>query len=257
MHHFYGNPLSIFLPLMQMDEFDMTATLQQWMRDDFINEHHITHIRMLGSFKSYVESLVDIDPKKALHLLEDDNYLITEIIPSLLSDIKIYQEQFKMGFNLLLLLQKQFPSFSSVHKSKLMLLLEVLEAKDGLAENTDMVRKLVSFVRKIDTEHVGKLLKDLRQLFSEYENVNKSFLGQVTVWDKRYEDLMKADDKYITRMDKKSKLLEGMVLENEQTRHTETARKVQDQALEHLKRKGTEASKIAMDIADWCDKTLG
>ncbi|KAI7896366.1 origin recognition complex subunit 3 N-terminus-domain-containing protein [Mucor mucedo] len=257
MHHFYGNPLSIFLPLLQMDEFDMTATLQQWIRNDFINEHHITHIRMLGSFKNYVESLADTDPKKALQLLEDDDFLITEVVPSLLCDIKIYQEQFKMGFNLLLLLQKQFPSFSSVNKSKLMLLLEVLEAKDGLSENTDMVRRLVSFVRKIDTEHVGRLLKELRHLFSEYENVNESFLEQLAVWDKRYEGLMEADDNYNTRMDRKSKLLEGMVLENEQRRHTETARKVQDQALEHLKRKGTEASKIAMDIADWCDKTLG
>lgn len=257
MHHFYGNPLSIFLPLLRMDEFDMTATLQQWMRKDLINEHHITHIRMLGSFRNYIESLAETDPKKALQLLEDDDYLITETIPSLLCDIKIYQQQFKMGFNLLVLLQGQFPSFSSLHKSKLMLLLEVLEAKDGLAENTDMVRKLVSFVRKIDTEHVGKLLKEMRQLFSEYPDVNRSFLEQLTIWDTRYEQLMEADDEYSARMNRKAKLLEGMVLENEKSRHTETARKVQDQALAHLKRKGTEASKIAMDIADWCDKTLG
>lgn len=257
MHHFYGNPLSIFLPLLRMDEFDMTVTLQQWIRNDFINEHHITHVRMLGSFRNYIESLAETYPKKALQLLEDDDYLITETIPSLLCDIKIYQQQFKMGFNLLILLQKQFPSFSSVNKSKLMLLLEVLESKDGLAENTDMVRKLVSFLRKIDTEHIGKLLKELRQLFSEYEHVNQSFLEQLTIWDKRYGQLMEADDQYNAKMNKKSKLLEGMVLENEKSRHTETARKVQDQSLAHLKRKGTEASKIAMDIADWCNKTLG
>ncbi|GAA5803291.1 hypothetical protein HPULCUR_008770 [Helicostylum pulchrum] len=257
MHHFYGNPLSIFLPLLQMDEFDMTATLQQWMRSELISEHHITHIRMLGSFKSYIESLVETDPKKALQLLEDDDYLIIEVIPSLLCDIKIYQKQFKMGFNLLVLLQTQFPSFSSLHKSRLMLLLEVLESKDGLGDNIDMVRKLVSFVRKIDTEHVGKLLKEIRQLLQDYDDVNNSFLDQVSIWDKRYEQLMEADGAYNARMNKKAKKLEGMVLENEGSRHTETAKKVQNESLEHLKRKGTEASKIAMDIADWCDKTLG
>lgn len=256
MHHFYGNPLSIFLPLLQMDEFDMIVTLQQWMRNKLINEHHITHLRMLGSFKSYVESLAETDPKKALRLLEDDEYLITEVIPELLSDIIIYQKQFMMGFNLLVLLQGQFPSFSSLHKSRLMLLLEVLEPKDVSAENMDMVRKLVSFVRKIDTEHVGKLLKEMRQLLNGYEDINTPFLDQISVWDTRYEQLLEADEKYNARMDRKAKELEGMLLENEVGRHTERARKAQNDSLEHLKRKGTEASKIAMDIADWCDKTL-
>jgi origin recognition complex subunit 3 len=259
MHHFYGNALSIFLPLLKQDELEMKTILQQWMLDKLINEHHITHIRMLGSFRNYVESLVESDPKKALRLLEDDDFLVTETIPGLLCDIKIYQKQFKIGYNFLVLLQAQFPSFSSLHKSRLMLLLEVLEVRDGLAENTDIVRKLVSFVRKIDTDHVGKLLEAMRQLFSssDYEDVNKSFLDQISKWDTRYEQLLEADDKYNARMDKKAKLLEGMVLEDEGSRNTETARKVQNQSIEHIKRKGTEATKIAMDIADWCEKTLG
>lgn len=259
MHHYYGNPLSIFLPLLKLDEFAMTATLIQWMEDDMISEHHITHIRMLSSFRNYVESLVLADPKKALRLLEDDDFLVTETIPGLLCDIKLYQKQFKMGFNLLVLLQAQFPSFSSLHKSRLMLLLDMLEVRDGLAENTDIVRKLVTFVRKIDIDHVGKLLQALRQLFAstDYDDVSEPFLEQITKWDTWYKELLEADDEYNARMDRKAKLLEGMVLEDEGSRNTVTAKKVQNQSIEHIKRKGTEANKIAMDIAEWCDRTLG
>lgn len=259
MHHFYGNPLSIFLPLLRMDKFDITAKLQQWLTSDMLSEHHITHIRMLGSFRNYVESLVESNPKKALQLLEDDVYLITEIVPTLLCNIKLYQQQFNMGFKLLLLLQAQFPSFTSLHKSKIMLLFEVLEAREGLAVDNDIVKKLVSFIRKIDTEHVGRLLKELRQLFEnpDYQSINRPILEQLEKWDSRYEHLMEADDTYNARMDKKAKRLEGMVLEDEGSRHTATAKKVQEQSIEHLKRKGTEASKIAMEIAEWCDKTLG
>lgn len=259
MHHFYGNPLSIFLPLLRKEEADIKATLQHWLETDVISQHHIENIRMLTSFRNHVESLIKTEPKKALQLLEDDDYLITETIPPLLCDIKSYQLQFKMGFNLLLLLQAQFPSFSSIRKSKLMLLMEVLEARGDFGEEGGFIKKLANFIRKIDTEHVGKLLKEMRQVLDDdfYQNVNEPMLKQLKVWDDRYELLMEADDIYNARMDKKAKRLEGMVLEDEGSRHTATAKKVQNESIEHIKRKGTEASKIAMDIAEWCDRTLG
>lgn len=259
MHHFYGNPLSIFLPLLRKEESDVKATLQQWMETGVICEHHIENIRMLTSFRNYVESLVETEPKKALRLLEDDDYLITETIPPLLCEIKSYQLQFKMGFGLLLLLQDQFPSFSSIRKSKLMLLLEVLEATGDFGEEGNIIKKLANFIRKIDTEHVGILLKKMHELFDDesYQSINESILNQLKIWDSRYEQLMEADDEYNARMDRKAKRLEGMVLEDEGSRHTATAKKVQNESIEHIKRKGTEASKIAMDIAEWCDKTLG
>lgn len=264
MDHFYGNPLSIFLPLLELEKSEAEAKLTEWLDEDMISEHHITYIRMLQSFKMYIESLVPDDPKKALRLLEDDDYLVTKMIPSLISDIKIYQQQFKMGINLIVLLQSQFPklkSFKSLRKSKRMILLDALDSRQTFSEEGDLVKLLVILIRKIDEEHIGKLLTELRQFADqeEYEHVNKSVLKQLDQWDVRFEQLMAADDDYVAEMDRKAKRLEGMVLPDEDIgkgRHTETARKVQTQSIEHIKNKGTETSKIAMDIADWLDKTL-
>lgn len=262
MHHFYGNPLSVFLPLMQHDKINTEDYLTEWMVRGMLNEHHITHVRMLNSFKAYIESLVSTEPKKALRLLEDDEYLITKVIPDLLQDIKIYQQEFKMGINLLVLLQAQFPSFTSftsLRKSKRLLLLEALEANDRFTEKGDLVKSLVILIRKIDEEHISKLLIELRQFFekSEYQGINTSILEQLNEWQERFDHLMEADDKYTAKMEEKAKKLEGMLLPDVQTsRLTETARKVQTQSIEHLKKKGSEASKIAMSIAEWVERIL-
>ncbi|KAG2192004.1 hypothetical protein INT46_001008 [Mucor plumbeus] len=262
MHHFYGNPLSVFLPLMQHDKTKMEDYLTEWMVREMLNEHHITHVRMLNSFKTYIESLVSTEPKKALRLLEDDEYLITKVIPNLLQDIKIYQQEFKMGINLLVLLQAQFPSFTSftsLRKSKRLLLLEALEANDKFTEKGDLVKSLVILIRKIDEKHISKLLIELRQFFekSEYQGINTSILEQLNEWQERFDHLMEADDKYTAKMEERAKKLEGMLLPDVQTsRLTETARKVQTQSIEHLKNKGSEASKIAMSIAEWIERVL-
>lgn len=262
MHHFYGNPLSIFMPLMQYDKVKMEDYLTEWMAKEMINEHHITHIRMLSSFKAYVESLAATEPKKALRLLEDDDYLITQAIPSLLQEIKLYQQGFKMGINLLVLLQAQFPSFTSftnLRKSKRLLLLEALEANDKLTDKGNLVKSLAILIRKIDEEHVGKLLTELCQFFEqpEYQEISVSALEQLKEWQERFDHLMQADDDYVAKMDQRAKKLEGMLLPDVQTsRLTETAKKVQSQSIEHLKKKGTESSRIAMSIAEWVESVL-
>ncbi|KAI7899494.1 origin recognition complex subunit 3 N-terminus-domain-containing protein [Cokeromyces recurvatus] len=264
MHHFYGNPLSIFLPLLGFEKTKTKSILSEWLDNNMLNEHHITFIRMLNSFKNYIEDLASTDPKKALRLLEDDRYLITEVAADLLDDIKIYQKKFKMGIHLLTLLQAQFPSFTSftsLKKSKRILLLEALETQKDFAEKGELIKSLVILTRKIDEEHIGKLLNELRDFFEQddYKDISQPTLAQLDIWDSRYKQLSEADETFVAKMSRKAKLLEGMVLPEAQTekgRHTETARKVQTESIEHLKRKGTEASKIAMSIAEWFEKML-
>lgn len=264
MHHFYGNPLSIFLPLLSLEQQGMTNTLSLWLNDEILGDHHIAHLRMLSSFRAYIESLVPTDPKQALRLLEDDTYLITQVVPTLLSDIKLYQEEFKMGINLLVLLQAQFPSFTSfasLRKSKRVLLLEALEAREGFSEKGDLVKSLVVLIRKIDEAHIGKLLTELRTFIqrADYQHVNQPALQKLEEWEARYEQLVGADDTVMAEMDRTAKLYDDMVLPEAQSgrgRRTETARKVQTKNLEELRMNGTEASKIAVDIADWCDRSL-
>lgn len=256
MHHFYGNPLAIFLPLMQHDKNKMQHCLAEWMAKDMLSEHHITHIRMLKSFKAYIESIAPTEPKKALRLLEDDRHLITDIVPDLLDDIKTYQQEFKMGINLLVLLQAQFPSFTSfsnLRKSKRLLLLEALGSNERFSEKGDLVKSLVILIRKIDECHVGRLLIELRQFFerAEYEEISASAIKQLDEWQERF-DLL--GEHHTARANKN---LEGMLLPDvQESRVTATSKKVQTQSIEHLKRKGSEASKIAMGIAEWAEIVL-
>ncbi|KAI9480879.1 MAG: origin recognition complex subunit 3 N-terminus-domain-containing protein [Benjaminiella poitrasii] len=265
MHHFYGNPLSVFLPLLKLEKSEIKDVLYEWSTSNMLNEHHTTFIRMFNSFKTYIENLTLAEPKTALRLLEDDEYLITDVLADLLDNIKIYQQEFRMGINLLVLLQAQFPSFTSftsLKKAKRLLLLEALETKNSFLEKGELVRTLVILIRKIDEEHVGKLLTELRDFFEQdsYKNISQSALSQLSEWDTRYQQLSEADDVFVAKMDRKAKLLEGMVLpeaQNDKGRHTETSRKVQTESIEHLKRKGTETAKIAMSIAEWCETTLG
>ncbi|OAC98931.1 hypothetical protein MUCCIDRAFT_115177 [Mucor lusitanicus CBS 277.49] len=259
MHHFYGNPLSIFLPLMQHDKSKMQDSLSEWMTKEVINEHHITHIRMLKSFKTYIESLAPTEPKKALRLLEDDRYLITEVVPQLLDDIKTYQQEFKMGINLLVLLQAQFPSFTSfsnLRKSKRLLLLEALGSNERFSEKGDLVKSLVILIRKIDERHVGKLLTELRQFLekTEYHEISASALKQLDEWQERFAQLTEGHEHHAARANVN---LKGMLLPDvQESRATATSKKVQTQSIEHLKKKGSEASKIAMSIADWVEAVL-
>ncbi|KAL7325398.1 Origin recognition complex subunit 3 [Mucor circinelloides] len=256
MHHFYGNPLSIFLPLMQYDKSKMQDRLTEWMTNKVLNEHHTTHIRMLKSFRAYIETLASTAPKKALRLLEDDHYLITEVVPDLLDDIKTYQQEFRMGINLLVLLQAQFPSFTSfsnLRKSKRLLLLEALGSNDKFSEKGELVKSLVILVRKIDEEHVGKLLAELHQFFekAEYQKISASAVKQLKEWQERFDHLAEGDAHHTA----KAKVnLEGMLLPDvQESRLTATSKKVQTQSIEHLKKKGSEASKIAMSIAEWVE----
>lgn len=234
----------------------MQDSLTGWMTNKVLNEHHTTHIRMLKSFRAYIEALASTEPKKALRLLEDDDYLITEVVPDLLDDIKTYQQEFRMGINLLVLLQAQFPSFTSfsnLRKSKRLLLLEALGSNDKFSEKGELVKSLVILVRKIDEEHVGKLLTELHQFFekAEYQKISASAVKQLKEWQERFDHLAEGDAHHTAKANAK---LEGMLLPDVQaSRSTATSKKVQTQSIEHLKKKGSEASKIAMSIAEWVE----
>jgi origin recognition complex subunit 3 len=261
MHHFYGNPLSIFLPLLSLDQSEMKKTLTVWLDGEVLGEHHITHLRMLNSFRAYVESLIPTNPKEALRLLDDDTYMITQVVPALLSNIKLYQEEFKMGINLLVLLQSQFPSFSSftsLRKSKRLLLLEALEAREGFTEKGDLVKSLVVLLRKIDEAHIGRLLIELRDFIQhdDYQRINQPILQKLDEWEARYELLIEVEDTNMAEVDRKAQSYEDMVLPEVRGRRTKTAKKIQTDNLEQLRMNGREASKIAMDIADWCNNLL-
>jgi origin recognition complex subunit 3 len=260
MHHFYGNPLSVFFSLLGLDQASMTEKLKKWNTNGLFVEDHATGIRMLRSFREYIESLVEEEPSKALRLLEDDVYLITEVVPELLCDITTYQQEFKLGIHLLELLQSQFPKIPGMNKSKRVLFLEALEAHEGDQAQSRLIRLITNLLRKIKTEHISKLLADMRKLVNqeEYKDVNEELLHSLTQWQERCDHHLKADAEYLAEMAKREKQLEGIILPGISTerRHTETAKKSESDSVELLKERGNEISKLAIDIADLCNENL-
>ncbi|CAO3680019.1 unnamed protein product [Rhizopus stolonifer] len=249
MHHFYGNPLSVFLPLMRLDQKQMEIRQKEQWTDEMLNAHHVAHIRMLPSFKAYIESLATIEPKRALLLLKNDKELLIHEVPRLLTEMKQYQHQFTLGIQLVQLLQSQFPSFTSLKKSKRMILLEALESKEGFVERSQLIKVLVSLLRKIDLAHVTRISKELRILFRNEAEVISKF----DEWETRAMEL-------IDKSEKEKNEVEGMILSNSEDvhgRHTATAQKAQAESMEYIKKLGTESSKLAFEIADWCNGYLG
>ncbi|KAI8876028.1 hypothetical protein K501DRAFT_262859 [Backusella circina FSU 941] len=260
MHHFYGNPLSIFFSLLPLDKADMISKLKKWNTNEVLIDDHATGIRMLRSFREYVESLVEEERSKALRLLEDDEYLLTEVVPELLCDISIYQQGFKLGIHLLEFLQSQFPKIPGMKKLKRVLFLEALEAHEGSESQGRLIKLITTLLRKINAEHIGNLLVEMHRLVDqeEYKNVNGELLDRLDRLKERYDCYLEADAKYIAKMNKKAKGLAGIVLPevSSESRHTETAKKSESESVELMKKRGTEISKMAIEIADVCNENL-
>ncbi|KAF7732774.1 Origin recognition complex subunit 3 [Apophysomyces ossiformis] len=253
MHHFYGNPLSIFFPLVGLPVAEMKRKLAEWKGTNVLSNDHATNLRMLASFRRYIEEICDSDPQRALSLLDDDDYLLTTALPQFLADIRQYQRKFKLGMELIRVLQAQFPLMAMQRKTKRMLILEALESPEGLGGENQITGVLVRFIRKMDVKSVGKLLQGIREVIEreEFEGIDEEARGKLSEWEERLQKLLDANEADNARMEKKATKLKGMVLSTEASRHTETAKKVELESIEHLKRKGTEGSKITIDIADW------
>ncbi|KAG0168293.1 Origin recognition complex subunit 3 [Apophysomyces sp. BC1015] len=257
MHHFYGNPLSIFFPLVGLSAAaEMKRKLAEWQRTNVVGNDHATNLRMLGSFRTYIEGICDSDPKRALQLLDDDDYLLTTALPEFLCDIRKYQQEFKLGIEIIQVLQAQFPLMTMQRKSKRMLLLDALESREGLGGDSEISTVLVRFIRKMEEKSIEKVVASLREVIEreEFGGINDEARAKLAQWDERVQALHAANKEFNARMEKKAKSLKGLVLGTEGGRHTETAKKVELESIEHLKKKGTEGSKVTMDIADWVNQ---
>ncbi|KAL0086630.1 origin recognition complex subunit 3 N-terminus-domain-containing protein [Phycomyces blakesleeanus] len=264
MHCFYGSSLSIFLPLLGRSRPDTLKKLQEMRKRKLITQDHINTLRMQASFKTYIESICDTEPSKALRLVTDDDFFTTAAMADFLCGIETYRQKFKFGLDLIQVLQGQFSAFSTLRKSKRMLLLQSLETRDGLvggdSTHSEVTRWLVSLVRKVEPDALESLLDALEGLMESNPDYKQRCMTvvdgesryKISMWKERLVELLAGDKTYVARMEKKAKRLEGMSLPDmEEKRSTETSKKVHAEAIAHMKRKGTEVSKLAMEISDW------
>ncbi|KAI9257324.1 origin recognition complex subunit 3 N-terminus-domain-containing protein [Phascolomyces articulosus] len=250
MHHYYGNPLSIFTPLLGKTEPEIRSTLKEWYDTRVINEHHITSLRMLSSFRMHVDTIADHDPQLALRLLDDDAFLMTDVLVDFIQGLKRYQHEFQYGIELVRALQDQFANTSvGMRKSKRMLLLAALESTStGGLTNSEIILWPTSLVRKLDPVGLDRLV---HQRFQPV--VERFGYSLPRDWNERLQMLLGVDEAYQQKVEHR---LAGMVLPDEERRRTETAKKVQIESMDHLKHVGTDKTKIAIEIADWISDTL-
>lgn len=256
MHHYYANPLSIFSPL---DDKPVSKEMLVKMQEDgLLTADHATHIRMLRSFRTHIDDICEKDPKEALRLLDDDSYLMTEAVPRFLDDLDRHHMLSYAVFEIMTTIQACFPTFAGLRRSKRMLYLELLENQDGLV-NSDIVRWLVSLVRKMDLEALTGLLKSLSELLLD-ENENDS-----SIWSKGVSDKLDYKKKILSWMerlgmeevddDQDGESLDDEVTTKEEKlpdldlgRQTKTAKRVK---MYIIKKKGGEPVKVSNEIADW------
>lgn len=243
MHHFYSNPLSIFLSLAGQSYQSILTTLTQWHDNHIITADHASHLRMLRSFRQHIEHLVDDQSTStmdddddndrqqqqqqqkekenrqlALRLLNDDTYLLTNQMAQWLVDLGVYQRQFKRGMNLVQFLQLQFPAFSGLgKKTRRLLYLEQLQDTQWV-KHTDTLHWLVNLVRKMEASALGPFLTQLQQVVAKECDDNSGgddddpWMKQILTWQAQLATLAQADKEELAKIKRKEKKLAGMMM---------------------------------------------
>jgi origin recognition complex subunit 3 len=254
MHHYYGDPLSIFSP---MDGSTLTKEKLITMHDDgVLTEDHATHIRMLQSFRTHIDRICETEPNEALQLLDNDRYLMTTALPKLLNELDEFHQAFHGTFEMLTAVQGCFPTFAGLRRSKRMLYLEWLENKHGLAES-EIVRWLVSLVRKMSLEGLTGLLKTLSELLTELEEGwsdsvrgKLNYKEKILSWMERLgmEEVEHNEDEEDHIEEDEKVVVNEQLPDLDEGRQTKTAKRVK---MYIITKKGGEPVKVSTEIADW------
>ncbi|KAI7876829.1 hypothetical protein K492DRAFT_134816 [Lichtheimia hyalospora FSU 10163] len=261
MHHFYANPLSILLPLLGYDAERLKSTLTEWFEQGILCTHHATFLRMLPSFRMHVNALADQDPHEALCLLDDDAYLMTKALPKFVLGLQNYQHHFRYGIELIRILHQQFPDITGLRKPKRELLRMALES--DTAALGEAIRLPADLLRKCEGDKLRRFLHQMHAVTMQFSHEEQGESGgdnnNMTLLESWIERLQQSMDAEITKaqesaMKRREKKLDAMVTDT--TRHTVTAKKVQDESVKYLKKTGTDKTKIAMEVADWISRTL-
>ena len=261
MHHFYANPLSILLPLLGYDAERLQSTLTEWFEQGILCIHHATFLRMLPSFRMHVNALSDQDPHEALCLLDDDAYLMTKALPKFVLGLQNYQHHFRYGIELIRILHQQFPDITGLRKPKRELLRMALES--DTAALGEAIRLPADLLRKCEGDKLRRFLHQMHAVTMQFSHEEQGESGgdnnNMTLLESWIERLQQSMDAEITKaqesaMKRREKKLDAMVTDT--TRHTVTAKKVQDESVKYLKKTGTDKTKIAMEVADWISRTL-
>lgn len=271
MHHYYTNPLSIFLELF--DEEEPVQRLISWHKQGLTSAHHASHLRMLWSFRRRVERLVDDkELLLAARLLEDDEFLLTEQLSAWIQELHAYHRAFRLAMATVGFLQQQAPTSRLAELSKLQLYQDILENPQWHEDDDGLLKHIRTFIHRLDADAIRPFLVSLAQfLANDVDDIDcderKEWSSQVKRWisDLDAVTMTKAaddendtatDDTNISTSVTKMPENKALALQADVTRQTKTAAKSQEKAIDHLKQKGSFTSRLLIDMANWLQRVL-
>ena len=103
MSHYYSNPFACIFTCLGREDMGLDYVLNSL--ENFLSDDHYTAIRLLGSFREFVEkSLPDIDEDQ-LELLLTDNDHLRRLVATSMIEFSLYKRHMLYGLNLLLVMQ--------------------------------------------------------------------------------------------------------------------------------------------------------
>ncbi|KAJ3300169.1 hypothetical protein HK104_003779 [Borealophlyctis nickersoniae] len=153
MDHYYSSPLSVLT-----DVDDANAKLET---TGILTEEHAIEIRMLKSFRRYIESIEETEPLDARKLLLDDKHLF-KCLPKFIAELRKYHSRYQSAFSCLLVLQTSVksPNFNRPKRT-----LHTMSLS-GTEKLTEYISVLLSVWRK---RKVSEMKESLEQCLQALE----------------------------------------------------------------------------------------
>ncbi|KAH6588634.1 hypothetical protein BASA50_010595 [Batrachochytrium salamandrivorans] len=173
MAYYYGNPLSCFQSLLKESAIVNDQTDMSWVSDI-----HYLRLRMLPSFKTYVESIRTTQPRLAYDLLINDHLLLDHSI-YLMSRVSVYQQRVRAAVNIVTGLQQ---SFESVYLKRPMCTL----VKDLLRENlmdSDLLKTMENVHKNQPLSKVKATLEEIKRILLNFPEPDSSMAAPVECTD--------------------------------------------------------------------------
>ncbi|OZJ02637.1 hypothetical protein BZG36_04165 [Bifiguratus adelaidae] len=168
MHHFYGNPLSVFSRCRTKQD------LEPLRAAGALTPYVLNLLRMQQSCQRLISNEMDDSPQQALELLTSDALLLDKLCESL-RRVEEYHQRFWLAFEILKAVQSCFLDHPSVCRSPRVLYLDALEGGLG---SSNTCKWLLSLLRKCT---FSKLLECLESIQAHIRNtVSGATLPQET-----------------------------------------------------------------------------
>ncbi|KAJ9083175.1 Origin recognition complex subunit 3 [Entomophthora muscae] len=161
MDHFYSNPLSV---LYCSDSIAPTAHLDALA----LQHEHCELIRMLPSFRSYINGLLAAGLSSTIQdALNNDTYLLTKMVPSMLNRIQAYHQGYPAAFQCFMFLQSWVSKHPCPGTQPLRLHSSVALYNANLTTNIVQLSVFSTLMTSLTSSLASRRINDIQGLLNE------------------------------------------------------------------------------------------